>query len=46
MDVDLDDLDLDTKICDLQVYGRRTKSASKKNKGRHRQQKQNNKVTQ
>jgi hypothetical protein len=46
MDVDLDDLDLDTKICDLQVSGRRTKSASKKNKGRHRQQKQNNKVTQ
>ena len=38
-DVDLDDLDLGTKICDLKVSGRKSKSSSKKEKARKRAQK-------
>ena len=37
--VDLDDLDLGTKICDLKVSGRKSKSSSKKEKARKRAQK-------
>jgi len=38
-DVDLDDLDLGTKICDLKVSGRKSKSSSIKEKARKRAQK-------
>ena len=38
-DVDLDDLDLGTKICYLKVSGRKSKSSSKKEKARKRAQK-------
>lgn len=37
-DVDLDDLDLGTRICDLKVAGRKSKSACKKDKAQKRAQ--------
>ena len=38
-EVDLDDLDLDTRICDLKVSGCKTKSSSKKDKVRRKHHK-------
>ena len=44
-DVDLDDLDLATRICDLKESDRKSKSSSKKVKIRRRQQKLNKSVS-
>ena len=44
-EVDLDDLDLDTRICDLKVSGRKTKSSSKKDKVRRKHHKRNKSVS-
>ncbi|CAL4958154.1 unnamed protein product [Urochloa decumbens] len=44
-DIDSDDTDLDTRICDLMVTGRKSKSSSKKNKEHRRDNKTNKKVS-
>ena len=44
-DVDLDDLDLGMRICDLKVTGRKSKSTSKKAKAQKKTQKLNKSVT-
>ena len=44
-EVDLDNLDLDTRICDLKVSGRKTKSSSKKDKVGRKHHKQNKSVS-
>ncbi|CAL4977820.1 unnamed protein product [Urochloa decumbens] len=44
-DIDSDDTDLDTRICDLMVTGRKSKSSSKKNKEHRRDNKSNKKVS-